>query len=60
MTWLEHRVPPPVVALLMAGLAWGLAQWLPAWPWNSTVRWPLVLILAVALGPGLAGFSAAR
>jgi protein-S-isoprenylcysteine O-methyltransferase Ste14 len=36
-----------VVALLMAGLAWGLAQWLPAWPWISAVRWPLVLILVV-------------
>lgn len=47
MSWLEHRLPPPVVALLLAAGMWWLAAWPPAWPWTGEGRWPLVLALVV-------------
>lgn len=36
---LDHRIPPPVVAVLVAAAMWALARWLPIvefelpWPW---------------------------
>jgi len=51
--WLELKVPPPVVALLLAGLMWLLAGLGPALPWpESTRRW-----LSMALALGGAGFD---
>ena len=44
---LEKKVPPPVVALLVAGLMWAAAAWPPALPLPSSVRLPLAAALAV-------------
>lgn len=47
--WLDHRVPPPVVGLACALLAWAAAR---AWaPWD----WPQALRLGLALPAALAG-----
>jgi protein-S-isoprenylcysteine O-methyltransferase Ste14 len=48
MSKLEHLVPPPLVAFLLAAGMWWLAAWPPAWPWAGELRWPLVLALVVA------------
>lgn len=29
MTWLEHRIPPPLVAATFAGAMWAVARWFP-------------------------------
>jgi len=29
MLTLNHRIPPPIVGLVCAALAWGLGVWLP-------------------------------
>jgi len=47
MSKLEHLVPPPVVALLLAaGMVW-LATWPPAWPWSGEARFLLVAVLVL-------------
>ncbi|HQQ71794.1 MAG TPA: isoprenylcysteine carboxylmethyltransferase family protein, partial [Alicycliphilus sp.] len=50
---LEHKIPPPVVGLACAGLAWWLAGAAPA----LALHWPGHLGLAVALLLGLAGLA---
>lgn len=49
MAWLDHRIPPPVVALCCAALAWGLARAVPEWALDLPAR------LAIALTIGGAG-----
>lgn len=44
---LEKKIPPPLVALLVAGLMWGAAAWPPAGLLPSGVRLPLAMALAV-------------
>ncbi|MDO5288477.1 MAG: isoprenylcysteine carboxylmethyltransferase family protein [Pseudomonadota bacterium] len=51
--WYEHKIPPPVVSLGVAGLMWGLARAVPGaqlWPAGA---WPLAL--GAGLGVALAG-----
>jgi protein-S-isoprenylcysteine O-methyltransferase Ste14 len=55
MRWLEHRVPPPLVATLIAAALWGGARWLAGAPIplpTSGPR-PLLAALLVALGLGV-------
>ncbi|TNF57574.1 MAG: isoprenylcysteine carboxylmethyltransferase family protein [Burkholderiales bacterium] len=64
MDKLEHLVPPPLVALALAGLMWWLATWPPSWPWSGQGRMPVVGALVV-LGlvfdlSGLASFVRRR
>lgn len=50
MTVLENRVPPPIIAILMACLMWSLAQITYIWPLDYKVRLFLVAFaLAVAV-----------
>ena len=50
---LEHKIPPPVVGLACAGLAWVLAGAAPA----LALQWPARLALAVAVLMALAGLA---
>lgn len=45
---LEHRIPPPLVAALVAAAMWGLASQPPALPLDPALRRPLAAALAVA------------
>lgn len=56
MRWLEHRVPPPIVALLLAGAMWPLSQLLPRIDAPPAVRLGLAVLIGVSgLGISLAG-----
>lgn len=48
MPSLEHRIPPPVVAVLVVAAMWGLAQLLPRVAIASDVRNPIALGVALA------------
>jgi len=48
MSRLEHLVPPPLVALLLAVGMWWLAAWTPPWPWTDEARLPMVVALVAA------------
>lgn len=64
LRWLEHRIPPPLVALLIGGAMWGTARLGPLAELSPTVR----LGLAAAVGlvgvafnvAGMAAFRRAR
>ena len=59
MKWLEHRIPPPAVGLLIAALMWALAGIGPALPMSAPVRLGLALALAaLALAFDAAGLWA--
>ncbi len=47
---LEHKIPPPVVGLACAGLAWLLADAAPvlALPWSAQLALAMALLLALA------------
>jgi protein-S-isoprenylcysteine O-methyltransferase Ste14 len=51
MRWLEHRIPPPLVALIAAAAMSGVARAFPALPAPEGLR--------LALGLGLAGLGVA-
>lgn len=48
--WLENRVPPPVVGLLLAVLMWWLAPHGPVFGWPQELRAGLTLLLVVVGG----------
>lgn len=48
MAFLEHRIPPPVVALAIAVLMWLSARWLPDLGVPSALRYGAALVVAVA------------
>jgi len=48
VTVLDHRVPPPVIALLCAALAWGLASLTPAFAFSHPVLIPIAALLVLA------------
>ncbi len=64
MHFLEHKIPPPIVALVCAALAWCLGTWstwsawgpLAVWAVPEVLRLPLALPCAL-LGLGLDGWS---
>ena len=47
---LEHKIPPPLVGLACAGLAWLLASAVPALalPWSARLALAVALLLALA------------
>lgn len=47
MSWLEHKIPPPLVALLCAVLAWVLARGTPALAFDWALRLPIAAVLVV-------------
>lgn len=53
MTWLEHRVPPPLVALIVAASMWAVAQTLQTYPIDPELR------IAIAVGLALLGVAIA-
>lgn len=48
MSFLDNRVPPPVVALACAGLAWVAAHYLPELSYASPLRTWIALTLFIA------------
>ena len=58
MRWLEHRIPPPVVGILVLLAMWALARW---WPVVSfPVPSPILVGLAVASVGGVVSTLGAR
>lgn len=54
--WLEHRVPPPLVMLGAALIAWEVAGAVPQWSVQGAVARPLAWVLvALGVGFGIAG-----
>ena len=47
MRWLELKIPPPVVALLLGAAMWWLAPMGPATPWPEAMRIGLAVPLAL-------------
>ena len=51
MSWLEHRIPPPLVAVSFGLAMWALARWFPlanlSFPWRGVVA-GLVLLAGLA------------
>jgi protein-S-isoprenylcysteine O-methyltransferase Ste14 len=64
MEWLEHRIPPPIVAACLALLMWFIASWIPALDFDSPAKLPIALAVAavgVALGlTAVFGFRRAK
>ena len=64
MPSLDHKIPPPLVALACAALAWWLARSTPALTLSIPWRWPIATVfvaIGVALGAsGLFVFWQAR
>ncbi|MGB0132459.1 methyltransferase family protein [Dokdonella sp.] len=48
MKSLDHKIPPPVIALACAGLAWALAQLLPGITYLLPARLAIAVILVLA------------
>lgn len=64
MSLLDHKIPPPIIALACAGLAWAVAQAVPSWvcPIPSRRVWVALLVSAgLALDVwGLVAFRKAK
>jgi protein-S-isoprenylcysteine O-methyltransferase Ste14 len=60
MSWLELRIPPPLVALIVVAAMWGVSTWAPLMPAESLRRMMAVVIVATALAIELAGVLAFR
>lgn len=58
MSWLDHRIPPPAVGVLVAVGMWLLARW---WPIvRFSMPSPILVGLAVALVGGVISTAGAR
>lgn len=57
MDWLEHRVPPPLVAVIIGVLMWLLARPVPAF---GARAWLAILILLAGVAVCLAGVLSFR
>ena len=61
MTWLDHRIPPPAIALALVPVCWGLASLMPRVEVPPTLRIGLTVAIAAAgLGISAAGTIAFR
>ncbi|MDA8485548.1 isoprenylcysteine carboxylmethyltransferase family protein [Pseudomonas resinovorans] len=61
MNWLEHRIPPPLVAVLFGVLMWLLARWVPGIDAPSGWRIALaLLVLAAGIAVCLSGVLSFR
>ena len=62
--WLELKIPPPVVAGVVAAAMWGLARALPGLQFHYGMRVPLAILLSVGgvvlAGSGIVAFRRAR
>lgn len=61
MAFLELKVPPPLVALLVGTIMWGLAQLPPQWNVPSIIRYvvfPIPIVMGLAFA--VSGFIAFR
>ena len=47
MSSLDHKIPPPVIALLCAVLAWVLARFTPAFVYSLPARIPITVLLVL-------------
>ncbi len=56
MKALEHKIPPPLVGVLCALLAWALAALTPAWRIDGEWRLPMAAVL-LAAGLALDGWA---
>ena len=64
MQWLDHRIPPPLVGVLIGGAMWLLAPFGPAFALDASTRYFLaaalfVVAMAFDIG-GLLAFRASR
>jgi len=57
MNWLEHRIPPPLVAVIVGTLMWLLARPLP--PFGGRL-WLVLLVLLVGIASAVAGAQSFR
>ncbi len=58
---LDHKIPPPVIAIVCAGLAWTLAHYTPAFDYALTGRLIVTAILVLAgLALDISGILAFR
>lgn len=48
MSWLDHKIPPPVIALACAGLAWAMARYTPAFAYPLPGRLPIAALLVLS------------
>lgn len=48
MRFLEHRIPPPVIALVLAAFMWGVSGYRPVLGLASGLRLPLAIVIALA------------
>lgn len=61
MSFLDNRIPPPVVALACAGLAWVAARYLPDLAYASPFRtWIALALVLVGISLDLSGLVAFR
>lgn len=58
---LDHRIPPPVIALVTAGLAWAIARYTPGFAYPFPARQPIAALFVLAgFALDLAGLLAFR
>ncbi len=48
MVTLDHKIPPPVVALACAGLAWAIARYTPGFAFQIPARLLIATLLVIA------------
>jgi protein-S-isoprenylcysteine O-methyltransferase Ste14 len=48
MLSLDHKIPPPVIALVCAGLAWALARFSPGFDYSLPAGLPVAVFLVTA------------
>lgn len=61
MSSLDHKIPPPVIALLCAALAWLLARITPTFALILPARIPIIIVLVViGVSLSLSGMRAFR
>ncbi|WP_044874415.1 isoprenylcysteine carboxylmethyltransferase family protein [Pseudomonas sp. LFM046] len=63
MNWLEHRLPPPLIAILFALLMWLIARWVPAGEaggWRIGVSVVVLLAGIAVCVAGILSFRHAR
>ena len=61
MEWLEAKIPPPVVAVVIAVAMWGVSRFAPLLHIPSAIRlWAAIAVFVVGIGFSAAGVIAFR